>query len=101
MARSDSGWNIQIIFKEWEFRALNPFVVNKGLDSVNNSTVGEVYPHLRRLTNKPMNTDYGFFNLFFALNPVRKAKNQPVPRSPILGTDFPRSTIRFLGQFPW
>ena len=56
--------------------------MNKGLDSANNSTIGEVYPYLRRLTNKPMNTDYGFFNLFLALNTVRKAKNQPPPTEP-------------------
>ena len=44
--------------------------------------MGKVYPHLGRLTNKPMNTDYGFFNLFVALNPVRKEKNKPVPTEP-------------------
>jgi hypothetical protein len=26
-----------------------------------------------------MNTDYGFFNLFVALDSVRKVKNQPLP----------------------
>jgi hypothetical protein len=29
-----------------------------------------------------MNTDYGFFNLFFALDPVGKAKNKTVPTEP-------------------
>jgi hypothetical protein len=29
-----------------------------------------------------MNTDYGFFNLFVALDPVGKAKNKPVPTEP-------------------
>ena len=29
-----------------------------------------------------MNTDYGFFNLFVALYPVRKEKNKPLPAEP-------------------
>jgi hypothetical protein len=29
-----------------------------------------------------MNTDYGFFNLFLALEPLGKAKNKPVPTEP-------------------
>ncbi len=29
-----------------------------------------------------MNTDYGFFNLFVALDPVRKEKNKPLPAEP-------------------
>jgi hypothetical protein len=44
--------------------------------------MGKVYPHLGRLTNKPMNTDYGFFNLFVALDPVGKAKKKPLPTEP-------------------
>jgi hypothetical protein len=29
-----------------------------------------------------MNTDYGFFNLFVALDPVRKEKNKLLPAEP-------------------
>ena len=43
-----------------------------------------------------MNTDYGFFNLFVALDSLRKAKNKSVPTEPDSKAELPETDYSLL-----